>query len=288
MALPRRITRAVAESLSAQDVARLSAIADREAGISLGETKTDFLAARLSRRLQELELGSYSDYCDLLERPDHAQELQQFLEAIATHTTSFFRERGHYDWLASAGIEELGKTGAGTRRDLTFWSAACSSGQELYTAMIVADQVGRTKVKGLRFRGVGTDLSREMISAANRAVYSSTEVSGIPGELRKNVLLSSKSGDGRCRIAPALRERTEWRLANLTKPATLTGIAADVAFLRNVLIYFDDETQARVIGNVLAQLRPGGYLMTGHSETALARKCGLTVLSPTIYRKDVP
>ena len=104
--------------------------------------------------------------------------------------------------------------------------------------------------------------------------------------MRKDCLLSSKTDSDKFRIVPELRDRTDWRTGNLTKAQSLNGIDADIAFLRNVLIYFDDETQVAVTRNVLSQLRPGGFLLTGHSETGHIRGLNLTVIKPTIYRKS--
>ena len=271
---------------SAGDMFRLNAISETAAGIVLGEDKGDFVLTRLSRRLTHLGVGSFHEYCNLLESSGGQAELQAFLEALTTHTTSFFREKKHYDWLLSTGFEELTRTGAGVYRDLVIWSAACSTGQELYSAMIAAQQVRIDGLGKLRFAGVGTDLSASVVRTARNAVYREPDIAGIPKEYRATTLLSSRSGDGRCRIVPGLRDRVEFRTANLTKAKTLTEVTADVVFLRNVLIYFDERTQSAVISHVLSRLRPGGILLTGHSETAHVRNKGLHVIAPTIYRKE--
>lgn len=268
-----------------RDISRLAEIADSEAGISLGQDKVDFLINRLRRRVSALGLAGFSDYCDLLEQSGAEAERRAFIESITTHTTSFFREKLQYDWLLETGLQSLWDMGAGKGRDLTFWSAACSTGQELYSALIVAQTARSRKFAGMRFRGIGTDLSRRVVQKAETAVYVKEEVAGIPKELRPGCLLSSKSNDGRYRIIPDLRRLSEWRTANLTAIGTLNGIAADLIMLRNVLIYFDEETQNRVVANVLSCLRPGGYLLTGHSETARPKTHGLDVVRPTIYRK---
>ena len=271
--------------LHEKDLKRLALIADREAGISLGPDRTDFLVARLSGRLAANGMSDFEPYCDLLERPDGQAEVRVFLESITIHTTSFFRERGHYDWLRSTGFKMLWEQGAGHTRDLVIWSAACSIGAELYTAMITCMAARDDNLPGLRFQGIGTDLSRQVVRIAENAVYSAEEIMGIPNELRPACLLSSKASDGRYRIVPELRKRTTWRTGNLSHGGTLGPIQADVVMLRNVLIYFDEATQARVISNVLERMRPGGFLLTGHSETATARDQSLKVIRPTIYQK---
>ena len=268
-----------------RDLKRLAVIADAEAGISLAADRTDFLVARLSGRLAANRMPDFAAYCDFLERPDGKAEVRVFLESIAIHTTSFFRERGHYEWLRKSGFQMLWEQGAGHSRDLVIWSAACSIGAELYTAMITCMQTREEDLPGFRFQGIGTDLSRQVVRIAENAVYSAEEIMGIPEELRPTCLLSSRSEDRRYRIVPELRSKTTWRTGNLSHGGTLGKIQADVVMLRNVLIYFDEPTHARVISNVLDRLRPGGFLLTGHSETATARGQSLEVIRPTIYRK---
>ena len=286
MSYPQRNLPNDGNPISTRDIERLAVIAAREAGIELGQDKADFLLSRLSRHLDQDGLASFSQYCDVLERPGATAQIRRFVEAITTHTTSFFRERGHFDWLWSHGFRELWSKGAGRSRDLVIWSAACSTGQELFSAMICAQHAATRDFQGMRFRGIGTDISSKVVAQAQSGIYSQPDIIGVPAELRAQSLLSSKAGDGRYRIVPDLRQRTNWRLANLTRVNTLTNIDADIVFLRNVLIYFDDDTQISVIRNVLSRLRPGGFLLTGHSETAHARTLDLTVIKPTIYRKE--
>lgn len=272
--------------LTPTNIARMSAIAARESGINLGPEKADFLVARLGRIVEKMSNGNFSEYCSVIENRNNTTEIRQFLEAITTHTTSFFRENGQYEWLDEAGFDILWSNRTGSKRELVVWSAACSTGQELYTAMLQARSSAKGSLASLRVKGIGTDLSRSVVASAGRAIYDTTEISGIPLHLRREYLLTSKSNPNIHRISQDIRSMTEWRVGNLTQSNTLTGIEADIVFLRNVLIYFDDETQATVLKNVLSRVRPGGFLLTGHSETARVRTMGLTVVRPTIYRKE--
>lgn len=247
------------------------------------ETRTDFLTGRLGRRLIARGLSSYADYCRLL-RDDPAERVA-FGEALTTHTTSFFREKPQYDWLLSHGLPELHESGRLRGRNLLFWSAACSTGQEGYSALMVAHQARERGLRGIDPHLIGTDLSRPVIRRAAQAVYSRAETEGIPQELRPRFLLSSRKAEGVYRVVPDLRERSGWRNANLATGEGLDGIAADIVFLRNVLIYFDKETRNRVLDNVFRRLRPGGFLMTGHTEASHARREGLELVHPSIFRK---
>ena len=268
-----------------REIARIARVAERESGIVVDPSRPDFLVSRLGARLHALNFKGFQEYCDLLEAPS-SEELRPFVEALTTHTTSFFRESPQYKWLSDIGLASLICSGAGIQRDLVVWSAACSTGQELFTAMMVLDDYRLSTEKALRFRGVGTDLSARIVRQAERAVYSAEDIDTIPLELRRRYLLSSRSNETVVRIVPELRRRCAWRTANLLRSHSFNQIDADIVFIRNVLIYFDRETQAEVLSNVLARLRPGGVLLTGHAETSEARRLGLETLRPSIYRKD--
>ncbi|MBM9593602.1 CheR family methyltransferase [Roseitranquillus sediminis] len=269
--------------LRPEEVPALTAVALRDAGINLHGGKIEFLQARLSRRVTAHGLESFTDYARLLERD--AAERREFVEALTTHTTSFFREGAQYRWLEITGLAALEQARQHHRGDLVIWSAACSTGPEGWSALMVTERARRMQTMQRRFRLIGTDISRRVLKTAADAVYPAAEVAGVPVEMRRLFLLSSRSGDARCRIVPELRTLAQWRQANLVEGTGLDGIEADIAFLRNVLIYFDAPTQAAVIDRVVRRLRPGGYLFTGHTETAF-RHPELTPLGPSIYRKD--
>lgn len=272
--------------LRPDDIRQLVALARAVTGITLSESKTDFLMGRLGRRLATRGLTSYADYCRLV--TNDAAERVAFGEALTTHTTSFFREKAQYDWLLAEGLPELHESGRLKGRDLVIWSAACSTGQEGYSALMVAHQARDRGMRTVNPRLIGTDISRPVVRRASQAVYSRAETDGIPPDLRPRFLLSSKKAAGVYRIVPELREQSSWRKANLPTGEGLDGIAADVVFLRNVLIYFDEEIRNRVIDAVYRRLRTGGFLMTGHTEASHARRDGLELVRPSIYRKVAP
>ncbi len=265
------------------DIADLARKPYRLTGIALSERKGEVLVARLGRRLNARGISDWASYRALL--AEDADEQTAFAEAMTTHTTSFFRERAQYDWLLNEGVVELYPHPWGLGRELVFWSAACSTGQEGYTALLVADQARERGLWEMKTRLVGTDLSRPVLKVAAQAIYPTSQIESIPAGLRPRVLLSSRNGDGRHRIVPELRRRAAWRQANLVTGIGLDGVAADVMSLRNVLIYFDAETRSKVLDNVFARLRVGGVLLVGHTEAAHARRDGLEIVRPSIYRK---
>lgn len=272
-------------TISRAEIARLSKISEAQTGMSFGEDKSDFLLARLQDRLGAVSVASFDEYCALLEGPAGASEMHEFTEALTTNTTSFFREKGQFTWLETEGLANLLKNAPTRNGTLTVWSAASSSGQELYSVMMLASGYLQDTNTRCTLKGVGTDLSQDVVAKARQAIYSKSEISGIPETHRRRFLLSSKSQDGRYRVAPQIRQIVDFRLANLVQRNTLTEIKADIALLRNVLIYFTEAHQKLVIDNVLSNISVGGYLLTGHSETGVVRDHGLSMVRPTIYQK---
>lgn len=278
---PTPTPRTAAPVITPADVADLAVLARELVGITLTDRKTEFLMARLGRRLAATGQPDYAAYRRLVR--GNPAEQTAFAEALTTHTTSFFRECAQYDWLRETGFSELHAREPG--RDLVIWSAASSTGQEGYSALMVAQQARDAGLWDLRVRLIGSDISRPVVRLAAHAIYSTDQIAGIPDDLRRRFLLSSRNGDGRHRIVPDLRQRASWRTGNLATGAGLDGIAADIVFLRNVLIYFDEEVRSRVLENVFRRLRPGGYLLTGHTEAAHAKRDGLRTLRPSILQK---
>lgn len=267
-----------AETLRKDQIAAIAAIAFSEAGIRIGADKLDFLQARLARNVRSSGVASFRAYIDRVQRD--AVERQKFVESLTVHTTSFFREAAQFDWLLSSGLPTITQE----RREVILWSAACSSGQEGWTSLMVADRYRQTSGRSFNIRLIGTDVSAAIIRTAERAVYPDQEIQSLPREVRSTFFMYARNGDGRHRIIPELRRAATWRRGNLATGAGLAGISADVAFLRNVLIYFDAKTQAKVVNRVVNGLRPGGFLFTGHSETGI-RHPELALVQPSIYRK---
>ena len=258
--------------------------------INIDPGKADFLQLRLSRRVRALNLDGFEAYECLLKSSEGRKELRSFIEALTTHTTSFFRERHQYDWLESSGIEMLSKDGAGFDRPLVIWSAACSTGAELWSAaMVFADQAGKSG--GIRrFSLLGSDISHAILKKAKGGTYTEDEISGLSPERRQRYLMRSRQffadkGSHFYRIVPELRNMANFFSANLTEHETLPPIVADVVFLRNVLIYFRPDMQAQAIEGVVAKMHPGAVLLTGHAE-AIPSHPLLKAIGPSIYRKE--
>jgi len=276
-------------SAAAREIVR---ILKQAAGIRVDPSNTQFLSYRMDRRVIVLGLRDYDEYLDLLQGENGPGEIQRLVESLATHTTSFFREKAHYDWLAQVGLPDLVARGAGRTHQMVVWSAACSSGLELWSAGIVLDQFSATLRGGLRWELFGTDISAAIVRRARLGIYSSSELSGLSFDLRNEYLLRSKPGarisprQRIYRIAPALRNRAEFAAANLLSPLGDQVPLCDVVFLRNVLIYFTAEDRIRAIRNVMQCMRSGAYLLLGHSDNLRSLPEGLKPCGTAVFRKD--
>jgi len=248
------------------------------AGISLNDSKKVLLVGRLTRRLKLYEFTSFTEYYRMLASGQSPEEVQTMVDLLTTNETYFFREPKHFEFLRDEIIAK--RTAPGSFR---VWSAASSSGEEIYTlAMVLADSM-----PGAVWEIVGSDISTRVLEKAATGHYSLARTEGIPpGFLQKYCLKGVRANAGTFLIVSELRKRTRFHQINLTLPITADIGDFDVIFLRNVMIYFDGETKAKVVNHLLPRLKSGGHLIIGHSESLNGLKIGpLETVRPTIYRK---
>lgn len=275
--------------MSNRDFSRLSEVIYHECGIKMSEAKKVMLEARLRRRLRELCMKSFAEYCDYLLSPKGIEnELFQMINEVTTNKTDFFREPRHFEYLVNSVLPQLLRmTDAGTRRNLNIWSAGCSTGEEPYTlAMVMSEAVLR--YPGLTFMILATDISTKVLEKAVRAVYEMERVETVPQEMKKKYLLRSKNKDSDLvRMSPRLRSLVKFRRLNFMEGDFGMREPMDIIFCRNVIIYFDRQTQAKLINRFCEHLVPGGYLFMGHSETLNGLNVPLVSVGSTIYRKPL-
>jgi len=247
------------------------------AGISLSDAKKVLLVGRLTRRLKQYDFATFTQYYRMLASGEHPEEVQTMVDLLTTNETYFFREPQHFEFLRDEIIRK--------RQSLAvfrIWSAASSTGEEIYTlAMVLAENMPNAL-----WEVVGSDISTRVLEKAATGHYSLARTEGIPpGFMEKYCLKGIRSNAGTFLIAPELRKRTSFQQINLMDPITTNIGEFDVVFLRNVMIYFDQETKAKVVRNLLPRLKSGGYLIIGHSETLNGIIDRLQTVRPTIYRK---
>jgi len=245
-------------------------------GINLTDSKKALLVGRLGKRVRALGLASFGDYYRYVASGKDPKERQTMIDSLTTNETYFFREVAHFDFLRKVIVPHHP---AG--ESLEIWSAACSTGEEVYTlCMVLADEMG---VNG-RWSILGSDLSTQALAIAQRGQYWLDRTRGLPTEyLHKYCLKGVRSQEGSFLIDSALRRHTRFMQINLN--TTLPEIGPfHVIFLRNVMIYFDNDTKRKVVARMVEKLRPGGYFIVGHSESLNGINETLKPVKPTIYR----
>jgi chemotaxis protein methyltransferase CheR len=273
-------------AISDRDYTRLSEFIYNECGIKLPPAKKTMLVARLQKRLRSLDMKSFGDYIDYLFGPDGIKdEMVRMIDLITTNKTDFFREPGHFDFLLQRVLPEWVEEHGGSGRKLMFWSAGCSTGEEPYTlAMVLNEFAGNCP--GFDYRILATDISTRVLEKAEHAVYEEERIAPVPSPLKHKYLLCSKDRSrGLVRIVPELREKVRFRRLNFMDESFGMREPMDIIFCRNVIIYFDRQTQERLLNKFYANLRNDGFIFMGHSETLNGLNIPLVMVHPTVYRK---
>jgi len=276
-------------SLSKDDFTRLSQFIHSRIGIKMPSSKMNMVEARLRKRLKELRINSYSDYCDyLFTQEGMDQELEKFINVITTNKTDFFREPDHFEFLIRKVVPDLiTANGSGVKNRLTLWSSACSRGNEAYTLAIVLSEFAR-QYPGLTFDFLilATDISTNVLEKAQKAIYNHDEIAPVSQELRKRYFLRGKDRvKNLVRIVPEIRDKVKFRMLNLMDNDFKMREQMDIIFCRNVMIYFDKKTQDELVVKLCKYLKEDGYLFMGHSEVLDCHGLPLVSVAPAVYKK---
>lgn len=272
--------------LSDKIFSRFSSFIYDEVGIKLPPAKKTMLEARLHKRLKALGILTFEAYADYVFSPEgRGMELINLIDVVTTNKTDFFREPAHFEYLVKTAIPALiSKSHSGIRTPFKIWSAGCSTGEEPYTMSMVLAEFAATQ-PGFTANILASDISTVVLSKARNAIYTEDRVDTIPLHLKKKYLLKSRDKNkGLVRIVPALRTMIQFRRINFMEDFGLQE-QMDVIFCRNVIIYFDKQTQERLLNKFCNQLVRGGYLFLGHSETINGLDVPLTPVASTVYRK---
>lgn len=281
MALPRHwiIPEAV---LDDREFAYLAALIKRQTGIVIGVNKREMLHARLSKRLRKLGLASFAAYRAVLEGPDGNDELGHALNAVTTNLTRFFREPHHFDHLREQALPGITRRRAADGRRLRLWSAGCASGEEAYSVAMVLHATVRD-LAGWDARILATDIDTTMIEHGRAGVYDLSQTELVPSHLARRYLSPVEDGQ-RMAVAGELRALVRFKPLNLLGPWPMKG-RFDVIFCRNVVIYFDRDTQARLFDRFADILTDDGFLYVGHSESLYGLTDRFEPVGRTIHRK---
>ncbi len=265
-----------ATAISDHEFSQFQKLIYQLAGINLSPSKKALVSGRLAKRLAQYRLDSYGDYFRLLTASPNSDELQIAVDLLTTNETYFFREPKHFDFLRAQVLPQH-KPGSSFR----VWSAACSSGEEPYSiAMVLADHLGSSQ-----WEVVASDISTRVLDKARTGHYPLDRTEGISrAHLTRYCLKGVGSQEHTLLVDKELRDRVNFLQVNLNQPLPSLG-AFDVIFLRNVMIYFDQETKRQIVQRMLPLLKPGGHFLIGHSESLNGLIDALHPLSPSIYRK---
>lgn len=250
----------------------------RHTGVTVEDSKKTLLSSRIGRRVRALGLEGPEAYLDLLRSLDAAaDEVKEFIDVVTTHKTSFFRTKSVWDWLENSLAEDPDRW-----RTFDAWSCACSNGQEAYSLAMTARQAASTR-SSLRWSVTATDVSQMTVDRAMLGSYKEADVEAILHQ-RPSIDLAAHfyaPKDESRAIRSELKAKIRFSQHNLLERK---DSSYDIAFLRNVLIYFTESDKARVVQNVLSTLRPGGILVIGESESLLQRGSDLEYVGPCIYQ----
>lgn len=265
---------------------RLRTLIHERTGINLGPAKRELLAARLARRLRELGLRSYGEYYARLIRGDPAEHIRLF-DAISTNETHFFREPKQFEFLTDVVVprwERLAAEGRMPRR-IRIWSAACATGEEVYSlAMVAAERL--PAAAGWDVEILATDLSARALEAARRAVWPIEKGERIPEKYLKSYMLRGiASQQGNMKAGAVLRGLVRFARVNLNDEVYPVGGPFHLIFCRNVLIYFDAASRRRVLNRLAGYLAPGAYLVLGQVESASGLTDRLRAVGPAVYAR---
>lgn len=253
----------------------LTRLAYERTGIVLNESKRSMVYARLTRRVRTLGFSSFSEYCDLLRSDQGDSEMGALVNAITTNLTHFFREAHHF----TALCEQVKERGAHER--IRVWSAGCSSGMEPYS-MAMSLLAAVPGIANWDARILATDIDSGMLERARAGIYPEEEFGNIPPSYHRYIAME---GD-KLTVGEEPRALIAFRQLNLLEDWPMRG-KFDVIFCRNVVIYFDVPTKRRLFQRYVEQLRPGGLLCIGHSESVPSGVERLTLVGRTTYRRDL-
>ena len=270
-------TRPASEALSQREFDQITELAYRTCGIDLKNGKQELVQARLGKKIRQGKFGSFKQYYEHVVADRTGEELIALLDALTTNFTSFLREKAHFDFLRKTIVP-------GLPGQIRIWSAACSTGEEPFTiAFSLLEELGMPAAS--RIQILASDISSRALAAAERGTYEADRFKEFPQEWASKYLLrGSGQWEGWYRVKPPVRRLIEFRRLNLMEPFHPAQLF-QVIFCRNVMIYFNKETQAQLVNRFASCLEPGGYLLIGHSESLTGLKHPYDYIKPAVYRR---
>lgn len=273
------------DRLSKRNFDALSKFIYTYSGIKMPVNKTTMLEGRLRRRLRVTGISTFDAYCDyLFNHGGIESEAIYLIDVVTTNKTDFFREPKHFDYMREHALADLVQQFP--ERRLRIWSSACSTGAEPYTLAMVLSEFLQAHAPERDYFVLATDLSTDVLERAQKGIYPSEMMSPVPSEMmRRYVMRAANAQRHDVRITPRLRQKIGFARLNLMDKSYAVGDPMHMIFCRNVLIYFDKETQLQVLSRLCDCLLPGGYLFIGHSETVTGFNLPIRQVANTIFKR---
>lgn len=264
-----------------EDFEALRKLVKQLTGINLSDQKRELVYGRLARRLRALQLQSFAEYRHLLAH-DGGKEIAQFCNAITTNLTAFFREPHHFDYLREQVLAPM--VSGSTPRRLRIWSAGCSTGEEPYSlAMTILETL--PDVRRWDVRILATDLDSDVLERGRRGVYTEERFKNMTLQRRGRFFRERRDREGLSfEAAPELKSLITFKQLNLMHALPMRG-PLDAIFCRNVVIYFDKDTQRDLFARVAQLQQPGNLLFLGHSESLFKVSEQYALIGKTVYRR---
>ncbi len=262
---------------------QFSELVYRECGINLHSGKKSLLQARLNKRLRATGIRDYDSYYAFLISKDDPQEIVNFLDCISTNLTYFFREQQHFDFLNNILSDLTSYNSKHNNKRIRVWSAGCSTGEEPYSiAMCILSCVA--EYNNFDIKILATDISTRVLSIAKQGIYSLDKLKNVSIELRNKYFRKRNGSSAEYEVTNDLKNLITFSRLNLKEQYPFKG-PFDIVFCRNVMIYFDKNTQEHLVNRMASYLAPGGYLFVGHSESLMGLNHDLSYVKPAVYRK---
>ncbi len=244
--------------------------------------------SRLQPRLRELKMDSFESYCNyIFQLKNKDAELSAMIDLVSTNKTEFFREKDHFDLIRERVLPELLDSEKKVQdRFIRCWSAGCSNGQEAYSLAMVLEDYRQQCEAFVDFHILGTDVSSRVLKLAKEAIYPFEQSTDIPMDYLKRFVLKSKDQTNpRIKIMKSLHTKVDFKYSNLMDKDYKIKQQFHLIFIRNTLIYFDQENQFQILKRIINHLLPGGYLFIGHSESLINLDLPIQIISPSVYQK---
>jgi chemotaxis protein methyltransferase CheR len=261
--------------LAPQEFEQFRQLAYRTFGLDLKTGKEELVSARLRKLVRSGGFTSFQDYYKSIVQDRTGQALLSMIDALATNHTSFLREADHFQFLQDTVLP-----GLGGRDQIEIWTAACSTGEEVWTLAMVLNEA----IPGRKIRIHASDISNKALSFAAHAVYPVDRCQGVSKAWLARYFVAEGRPPATYHVAPAVRAQAAFRRINLVESYSWPH-QFPVIFCRNVMIYFDRATQEKVIAGLSQHLESGGYLFVGHAESLTRVNHSLEYVRPAVYRK---